>query len=60
MVDRTPCTIPVKSSGFRPSAAAAAAPGAEGAVGGAVGAEAGGCPDAGGWEKIGWEAYQKQ
>lgn len=47
IVDRTPCTMPVKSSGFRPSAAAAA-PGAEAAFGGAVGAEAGGCPEAGG------------
>lgn len=45
-MDRTPCTIPVKSSGFRPSPAAAA-PEAAAEFGGAVGAVGvvvGGCP----------------
>lgn len=58
IVDRTPCTIPVKSSGFKPSPGAAA-PEAVAAFGGAVGAvgvEVGGCPE-GGWEKSVWEAW---
>ncbi len=49
MVDKTPWTIPVKSSGFRPSPAVAP-PGAVAAFGGAVGAvgvEVGDCPAGG-------------